>query len=118
MSKPQLGLPEFEKLASQGNLVPVWREVRGDTETPVSAFLKLPSPTHAFLLESVEGGERWGRYSFLGDRPMAILRQIGTTSILEEGRKRTFIEGEPLAAARALLGRYQVAKAPGLPRFV
>ena len=86
----ELKYPEFIRLSAKGNLVPVYREIRGDTETPVSAFLKLRSPAHAFLLESVEGGERWGRYSFLGDRPRLLVRQQAeVTTIEEEGRSRT-----------------------------
>src|SRR5438270_13965139 len=58
---------EFERLAADYPVVPVWREVIADLETPVSAFSKLATTgRHAFLLESVEGGERWGRYSFIG----------------------------------------------------
>jgi len=82
MRDTRMSLATFERLAARGNLVPVWRELPGDTETPVSAFLKLPTPSHAFLLESVQGGERWGRYSFLGDEPIALIRQgpDGTSS--------------------------------------
>ena len=68
---------EFERLASEYPVVPVWREVIADLETPVSAFSKLASSSseaaHAFLLESVEGGERWGRYSFIGVDPFLVM---------------------------------------------
>src|SRR5437764_96695 len=68
---------EFERLASEYPVVPVWREVIADLETPVSAFSKLAASIaksrHAFLLESVEGGERWGRYSFLGVGPFLLM---------------------------------------------
>ncbi len=114
----ELGLPEFERLARQGDVVPVFRQIRADTETPVSAFLKLPSPSDAFLLESVEGGERWGRYSFLGDRPRLLMRQTGTTTVLEEKGRRTELQGPPLEALRQLLRRHRLARAEGLPRFV
>jgi anthranilate synthase component 1 len=114
----ELKYPEFIRLAAKGNLVPVYREIRGDTETPVSAFLKLRSPAHAFLLESVEGGERWGRYSFLGDRPRLLVRQQAqVTTIEEEGRSHTD-EGPPIEALRKILAQHQLAKAPDLPRFV
>src|ERR687887_393031 len=68
---------DFERLAAEYPVVPVWREVVGDVETPVSAFLKVSGPggpsKHAFLLESVEGGERWGRYSFVGLDPFLVM---------------------------------------------
>ena len=69
---------EFEALAAQGyNLIPVWREIAADLETPVSAFLKVARGEYAFLLESVQGGEKWGRYTFLGSEPAMVLRGRG-----------------------------------------
>ena len=56
---------QFKRLAGEGNLIPLYREILADTETPVSALLKLRTKPHLFLLESVEGGEKWGRYTFL-----------------------------------------------------
>jgi anthranilate synthase component 1 len=115
----ELKYAEFARLAEKGNLVPVYREIRGDTETPVSAFLKLPAPSQAFLLESVEGGERWGRYSFLGDRPRLIVRQQGgKTTIEERGRPSIAEERAPLEALRKILAQHKLAKSPDLPRFV
>ena len=61
---------EFEQLAAKGfNLIPVFEEIAADLETPVSAFLKVARDDYAFLLESVRGGEKWGRYTFLGSEP-------------------------------------------------
>ncbi len=115
----ELKYPEFARLTAQGNLIPVYREIRGDTETPVSAFLKLPAPSHAFLLESVEGGERWGRYSYLGDRPRLRVRQEGLVTTIEEKDQRPIVEeGAPLDALRRILAQHKLAKAPDLPRFV
>ncbi len=65
-------LKEVERLADQGNMVPVYREINADLETPVSAYLKIARPPYSFLLESVEGGERIARYSFLGTEPYAV----------------------------------------------
>lgn len=114
-----MSLASFERLASRGDLVPVWRELPGDTETPVSAFLKLPDPTHAFLLESVQGGERWGRFSFLGDSPVALVRQSGFQVTVEEGgRCTTTEERNPLEPLRKLLGRTRFARPEGAPPFV
>ena len=81
---------EFKELARRGTFVPVHKEVIADMLTPVSAFLKVAEHAdHAFLLESVEGGEQVGRYSFLGKDPFLILRaRGGATSIEEAGRVR------------------------------
>src|SRR2546428_11612541 len=71
----QPSLEEIKKLRSQGNVIPVYKSVIADFLTPVSAFLKLEKGrSHAFLLESVEGGERMARYSFLGVDPFLITR--------------------------------------------
>jgi anthranilate synthase component 1 len=76
MLKPTLR--EFEALAHEGyNLIPVAREIAADLETPVSAFLKIARGDYSFLLESVRGGEKWGRYTFLGSEPSLVLRARG-----------------------------------------
>ena len=119
LSDQRMSLASFERLAGRGDLVPVWRDLPGDTETPVSAFLKLPDPTHAFLLESVQGGERWGRFSFLGDSPVALVRQVGSKVTVEEGGRTTSSEeAHPLVALRKLLGRTRFARPEGAPPFV
>ena len=73
-------LEQFRQLAAQGNLIPVARQILADMETPVSAFRKIDSGNYAFLLESVEGGEQWGRYSFLGSNPSLVVRAQGSGS--------------------------------------
>src|SRR6202045_2587650 len=87
MLKPTLR--EFEALARAGyNLIPVAREIAADLETPVSAFLKVTRGDYSFLLESVRGGEKWGRYTFLGSEPSMVIRARGPrTDILRPGRK-------------------------------
>ena len=67
-------LEEVERLADQGNMVPVYREVSADLETPVSAYIKVARPPYSFLLESVEGGEHIARYSFIGTEPLGVVR--------------------------------------------
>src|ERR1700682_3536573 len=69
---------DFDALAAKGfNLVPVCREIAADLETPVSAFLKIARGDYSFLLESVRGGEKWGRYTFLGTEPALVVRAPG-----------------------------------------
>src|SRR2546427_12761117 len=71
---------EFDVLAKRGfNLIPVAREIAEDLETPVSAFLKVARGDYSFLLESVRGGEKWGRYTFLGSEPAMVIRARGHT---------------------------------------
>jgi anthranilate synthase component I len=110
---------EFRLKAREGNIVPVYREILGDLETPVSAFKKIDDGHHAFLLESVEGGEKWGRYSFLGTAPRAVLRLEGNRLTLEgDGSRRTTRVADPLAGIAGVLGRYRPVRVEGLPRFV
>ncbi|HEU5439134.1 MAG TPA: anthranilate synthase component I [Ktedonobacterales bacterium] len=100
-------------------LVPVWRELPADLETPVSAYLKLARGRYGFLLESVEGGEHVGRYSFAGTEPYLVLRvREGVAEYRWRGgrvERRTC--ADPLDAVRAELERRPVARVPGLPRF-
>src|SRR5436190_13840782 len=99
-------------------LEPVVRERMADLETPVSAFAKLRPLGGAFLLESVEGGERMGRYSFIGVLPRATLVfRDGVASILDDGGVRAVDYADPLALLRSELGRYRRAGGSELPRF-
>jgi anthranilate synthase component 1 len=102
-------LDEVKELARQGggNVVPVYREVAADLETPVSAYLKVARGDHSFLLESVEGGERLARYSFIGTEPYRILRTD------EAGE----FSGDPLVYVEQELERFKPVPVPGLPRF-
>ena len=76
---------EFESLARDDRLVPVYREVFADHDTPVSAFRKIDEGPYAFLLESVEGGEKWGRFSLLGSRPSRVFIARGERCEIHEG---------------------------------
>lgn len=98
-------LEEVKKLKKQGNLVPVYREIKADLETPVSAYLKIAKGSYSFLLESVEGGERLARYSFLGTEPAMIL----TTN------NGNFTD--PLRLVEKEFQRYRTVPIEGLPRF-
>src|SRR2546426_4487908 len=110
---------DLRTLAREGNLIPVCREILADLETPVSAFLKIHRGPYGFLLESVEGGEKWGRYSFLGTEPARVFRARGHTVEIETpGRPpvgRTV--DDPFEALRQLLADYRPVAVPGLPRF-
>lgn len=112
-------LETFRELARRGNLIPVARQILADMETPVSAFRKIDSGNYAFLLESVEGGEKWGRYSFLGSNPSLVFRGKGShLEVLRgEGSEVLGDVRDPLAGLMQLLGRYRAVSVPGLPRF-
>jgi anthranilate synthase component 1 len=112
-------LKEFRKLAEKGNLIPVYKEILADMETPVSAFRKIDDGRYSFLLESVEGGEKWARYSFLGSRPSVVLRSFGgSVEIIRKGKKetRSFLR-DPLETMKDILAEYRPVPNPGLPRF-
>jgi anthranilate synthase component 1 len=112
---------QFAEYASQGNLVPVYRELAADLETPVSVFLKLRGAGAAFLLESVEKGEVQGRYSFLGiDPERQIVARGRTVEVSDNGRSysRTLHKGEDaLLVVEEELARYTPVEVPGLPPF-
>ncbi len=114
--------PDFDQfcaLAEHGNLVPVYREILADLETPVSAFLKIDTGGDAFLLESVEEAEKWGRYSFLGVDPELVVRSKGRTVWISRscGGTETREVADPLDAAKQLLGRYRPVAVRGMPPF-
>jgi anthranilate synthase component 1 len=111
---------EFEELRSQGyNLIPVSREIAADLETPVSAFLKTARGDYAFLLESVRGGEKWGRYTFLGSEPSMVIRaRANRMDIIRPGRgveARSITNGFDELAAE--VKRFRAPELSGLPRF-
>ncbi|NIM07379.1 MAG: anthranilate synthase component I [Armatimonadetes bacterium] len=114
-------LEEFKEKAKQGNLIPVYREILADMETPVSAFRKIGQGQYAFLLESVEGGEQVGRHSFMGSEPFAVFQSKGReVKITRDGETKTryLEEGEdPLTALKELLEEYRFVPVAGLPRF-
>jgi len=108
---------EFRALAKGGRLVPVYREVFADHDTPVSAFRKIDDGPYGFLLESVEGGEKWGRYSLLGSRPSLVFVAHGDRCETHEDGRVTPCTRHPVEELAALLARHQAVALPGLPRF-
>ncbi len=112
-------LRTFTQLAGQGSLIPVYREIMADMDTPVTAFKKIDDGRYSFLLESIEGGEKWARYTFLGSSPTTIVRSRGKlVELLTEGKETERIEtDDPLSVVRDLLSRYRPVEIAGLPRF-
>jgi anthranilate synthase component 1 len=115
---------EFLKLCSKGNLVPVYKEIPGDLETPVSAYYKLAGrSTYSFLLESVEGEEKIARYSFIARDPELVFTSKGREARIlrfvkgkHKPEKITF-SGSPLSVVRELMKDYRAVQVAGLPRF-
>jgi len=98
-------LDEVRQLKKYGNLVPVYYEIMADLETPVSAYLKVARGNYSFLLESVEGGERLGRYSFIGTEPSIVLRTGGENPV------------DPLLLVEKEFSQFRLVPIAGLPRF-
>ena len=113
-------IDEVKKLATNGNLVPVYKVISADLETPVSVYLKLRGTGPAFLLESVEKGEQLGRYSFLGVEPTGVLSASGGTVTLREGGVITEFHppnGDPLITMKQILSRYSPVPNAVIPGF-
>jgi anthranilate synthase component 1 len=109
---------EFRELAQRGTFVPVYKEIVADLLTPVSAFLKIAEHSdYAFLLESVEGGEQVGRYSFLGKDPFLILRSHAGRTIVDRAGQTSESDKPFIATLRELMAGFHSPFVPGLPRF-
>ncbi|MDP6101780.1 MAG: anthranilate synthase component I [Dehalococcoidia bacterium] len=108
MSNYYPSLEEVKGMAGQGNLIPFYREINADLETPVSAYLKIAQPPYSFLLESVEGGERLARYSFIGTEPFHVVKT---------GSGQPYGEVDPLVVIQEMMDRYTPVPIQGLPRF-
>ncbi len=114
---------DFRVLARTHTLVPVYRTLTADLETPVSAFLRLTQSTRgkaepeAFLLESVEGGEHVGRYTFIGIEPYRKITSRGTTITVQEASRRRTFAGNIFEELKTALSGHTPARLPGLPPF-
>jgi anthranilate synthase component 1 len=111
---------EFRSLLDTSSVVPVGARILADTETPVSVLARFaPHHPHLFLLESAEGGERWGRYSFMGVTARATVTVYRNDVVVRQDiqEKRIPHQGDPLAVLRGIMKPYSLAHLPGLPRF-
>ena len=115
----QLPLEQFEKLAAGVGLVPVYREIVADLDTPLTIFAKVAGDhPHAFLFESLEGGEKWGRYSFIGLEPLATFSSRGRDVTIKRGGQAVRTRhDDPLAALEELLASFRACNTDYLPRF-
>lgn len=110
---------EAEKLSEEFNVIPLYTEILGDVETPLSTFLKLRrSDSFNFLLESAEGGEKWGRFSFIITGSSFYIRTKGRYGELyNRGRVRFFESDDPAGAVEEIIRQYKPYEDPSLPRF-
>ncbi len=107
-----------QKLAGSAKLIPIYRQVVGDTLTPVSAFCNAAWGDEAFLFESVVGGEKVGRFSFLGGAPFLRIEARGNAVRIQgEGRDETIHSDDPLGLLQQFVDQYRAVHPPGLPRF-
>jgi anthranilate synthase component 1 len=116
MHKPDLNT--FKNLAEEAELVPVYREILADLDTPLTIFAKVAShDSHAFLFESLEGGEKWGRYSFIGIDPLLTFTSSRDQMEIRRGDTIETRNGNPLQELRNLLASFKAHQAESLPRF-
>src|ERR1041385_7413815 len=116
---------EFVAAAARGNLIPVYRELLADSDTPVSAYAALGAGEHSFLLESVVGGSTWAAYSFVGAPPRAVVKwaagkaDVTWYDVDGGGPPRTaqWETADPTSALAEELGEMRLVEFPGLPRF-
>lgn len=112
----------FIRMADQSDLVPVHRTIIADLDTPLTVYAKIAAEQrHAFLFESMEGGEKWGRYSFIGFDPLVNFTSCGSTVTVTRHGPETSVQTvesvNPLQELRKLLASFNASRAPGLPRF-
>ncbi len=109
----------FRKLARQGNLIPVCDSFTSDLLTPVAAYLRLArGARYSFLLESIEGGEKIARYTFVGANPREVFRYANDACVLEGGGRLLWEERNPIEFLRNRVARYRPVRIPGLPPLV
>ena len=110
---------EFIKLCKKGNVIPVYKEILADFDTPLSAFLKIDEGSLSYLLESVEGGEHMGRYSFLGSRPSLAIESKGKTISIRRGEDvETYkTKEDPIEEIKSIMNKFKFVDVKGLPRF-
>ncbi len=110
---------EFQRLAKQGNLIPVYDVFSADLLTPVSAYLRIAQGArYSFLLESVEGGEKIARYTFAGAHPEEVFRYANGACVLESGDRMVWEERDPISFLRERIERFRPVRLPGLPPLV
>jgi len=114
-----ISLKEFLDHSRSANVIPVYKEINADLDTPVSCFLKLSKDNYSFLLESVEGQEKIARYSFLGTHPSVVISSKGhNIELRDNGKLRRYVtKTDPLDEIKNIMSGFKPARLKGLPRF-
>ena len=107
----------FVNLSKDANIIPVAREIYSDTKTPIGIFMNFSTQKNCFLLESVEGGEKWARYSFIGRNPYMTFESSGERMVVRQGDEETVMTGNPFEELKKRFAQFAYAKIDGLPRF-
>ncbi len=110
-------MQEFERLAQEANVVPVTQEIYSDTKTPIGVFMRFADEENSFLLESVEGGEKWARYSFIGRNPYMTFASEGENITIQKGGKTRTYTGNPFDELKQIFAGFKYAHTEGLPRL-
>jgi len=110
-------LEEFKELKEKYEMIGVAMEIMGDTETPITLFKKIARNGNSYLLESVEGGEKRGRYSYIGRNPFMIIKSYGKTTFIQQGNQHYLVEGDPLEILRKSMKNYKTPHMIGMPDF-
>ncbi|MGZ9586916.1 anthranilate synthase component I [Paenibacillus marinisediminis] len=111
-------IPRYEQvleLSHDYNVIPISRTILADMETPIRLYQRLQDERYAFLLESIEGGVQWARYSFIGTDPFLLLLGKNGVNVITEGGRQRHLDAKPLEGLQALLKRYKSPTIPGLP---
>lgn len=109
---------QVKELSKNHNIIPVLMELYADMETPISLFKRFEDGKYCFLLESVEGGEKWARYSFIGRNPFIIVKSKKNITTIEDRQGNiTVKEGNPIKVIKDLMEKYNGANIPEMPRF-
>jgi len=113
-----LSLEEFKRIANSANIVPVYQDIAHDIYTPLGLFLSFENQPNCFLFESLEGGEKWGRYSFIGFGAQKIFETRGTeVKITSESEKENFNSDAPFDELKKFLNQFMVCPTPDMPRL-
>lgn len=112
------GFKKFEELSKGFKMAPVYLEMEGDMDTPITLFKKLCSNKNSYLLESVEGGNKWGQHSYIGRNPFVIIKSYGNQVIVERENKITSQQGHVLEIVKTLIDEYSMAQIDHMPDFM
>ena len=112
------GFKKFEEMSKGFKMAPVYLEIEGDMDTPITLFKKLCPNKNSYLLESVEGGNKWARYSYIGRNPFMIIKSYGNKVVVEQEDQITSQTGKVLEIVKTVIDKYAMAQIDGMPDFI